>query len=327
MNICFVDTTKLNYSFKDLHNEKIRGSEASIIYLSQKLSELGNNIVVFNNTNFETNKKKYSWFNLNKINSFKNSFDIVISNNDNQVLSKFNCKKKFVLSHSILTIEKALRKKQFFSYFENKPEYIFLGNYHKNKMSKLFTLYGSSILNYGVDEVFEKPIEKIFHDKNLSFFISRPDRNLDLLLDVWKDKIYPRRNNSKLYITPIEKELEKFNIFNRQMLDKIMYIKQIQISRMVILPGHQAELFCIAALEALELCLPIVTMGIGSLSERVEHNVTGLISKDTKTFAKNILDLYNDDYMWNEIKTNLLKKRGNNSWKKASLDLLQIINK
>ena len=47
MKICFVDTNKLEYSFEDINNHKIRGAESIFINLSKKLSESGLNIIVF----------------------------------------------------------------------------------------------------------------------------------------------------------------------------------------------------------------------------------------------------------------------------------------
>lgn len=326
MKICFVDTTKLNYSYQDIRSKKIRGGESSLINLSKKLCEMGHNVTVFNNTNKEFFNKNYNWLNLNRIDKNKNYFEIVISNNDTKILSKFNSNKKFVLSHSLFTFEKAIRKNQLFAYFKNKPTYLLLGNYHKEKMTKIFSLYKSKIISYGVDEQFQKiPLPKTFN-KDSSFFISRQDRNLNMLLNVWKNKVYPLRTNSKLFITPTNDRLEKYNIFNRKMVHRDEFIRQIIRSRMIIFPGHKAELFCIAALEASELCIPIVTMGIGSLSERVEHGVTGLISSNTKNFAKNILDMYNDNDMWLEIRSNLIKKRGENTWDKAASQFFKILN-
>ena len=49
-------------------------------------------------------------------------------------------------------------------------------------------------------------------------------------------------------------------------------------------PGHKGEVFCLAAEEAKELCIPIVTMGYGSLKERVDHGVTGYIAKNKNEF-------------------------------------------
>ena len=50
-------------------------------------------------------------------------------------------------------------------------------------------------------------------------------------------------------------------------------------------PGHKGEVFCLAAEEARELCLPIVTLGYGSLYERVIHNKTGYIAKNLDEFV------------------------------------------
>ena len=49
MKICFVDTNKLEYSFEDINNQKLRGAESIFINLSKKLSERGLNIAVFSN--------------------------------------------------------------------------------------------------------------------------------------------------------------------------------------------------------------------------------------------------------------------------------------
>tara|TARA_B100001250_G_scaffold413563_1_gene448110 strand:- start:524 stop:1510 length:987 start_codon:yes stop_codon:yes gene_type:complete len=326
MKICFVDKTKSEYSFKDINSYEIRGAESILINFSKELSKMGHEVVVFNNCKDEYISNSYTWINLNKISNYKNSFDIVISNNETSCLSNFNCKKKFVISHSIQTIEKFIRQNQFFSYIKNKPIFLLIGKYHEKKMSKLFSIYGTRIIRYGVDEIFEKKELLTEIDNDLSYFTSRQDRNLDVLLNTWKENIISNRPASKLYITPIKDNLESSNIYNRKMLNRSDFINEIIKSRMIIIPGHKAELFCLSALEASELCIPIVTMGIGSLSERVEHGVTGLISKNKSEFAKNILEIYNNDDLWSEIRSNLKNRRGQNSWNLATINFFDTIN-
>ena len=90
----------------------------------------------------------------------------------------------------------------------------------------------------------------------------------------------------------------------------------------MLIPGHKAELFCLAAEEARELCIPIVTLGIGSLSERVDHNVTGLIAKDKNQFAEYTIKLFENDELWNKIRSNLFKKRGTSSWSLSAQEFL-----
>ena len=58
MKICFVDTTKLQYSFEDINSQKIRGAESILINLSQKLSLSGLDIMVFTNCKKENSLKK-----------------------------------------------------------------------------------------------------------------------------------------------------------------------------------------------------------------------------------------------------------------------------
>ena len=324
MKICFVDTAKLDYSHKDINNQLIRGAESIFINFSLKLKEFGNEVYIFNNSSKEYYEKNYIWSNLNKIKK-REYYDIVISNNDTQILSKFTTKKKFVISHSILTIEKAFRKNQLLSYFRNRPKYLLIGNYHKKKMSNIFSLFGNDIIYYGVEDIFQKTNLSDKIDNNLSFFTSRTDRNLDILIEIWKNDVFKNRSLSKLYVTPIKQDLKNYNIFNRPMLSKPEYINQILKSRMIILPGHKAELFCLAALEASELCIPVVTMGIGSLSERIEHNVTGLVSKNKSEFAKNILEMYQNHELWLKIRQNLISRRGQNTWNNAAKKFYKVL--
>ena len=96
-------------------------------------------------------------------------------------------------------------------------------------------------------------------------------------------------------------------------------------SRIFLAPGHRAELFCLAAEEARELCIPIVTMGIGSLYERVIHEKTGFIAKNEDEFAQYTLELFKNNKLWNKIRSNLLELRGSYNWSNASNNLLKII--
>ena len=83
----------------------------------------------------------------------------------------------------------------------------------------------------------------------------------------------------------------------------------------------QSEVFCLAAQEAAEMCIPIVTLGIGALSERVEHNKSGFVAKNQEEFANYALILLNDNNKWNEMRNYLLNKRGKVSWKSSAIIL------
>lgn len=326
MKICFLDKTDFSYSYLDKYSSKLRGAETILINLSINLSKIGNQVTVFNNCEKEFSEKNYDWKNIKRLKSNNYKFDVAISNNDTRLLNKIHSKKKFVISHSIYSIEKFIRKGQLISYLKNKPKFLLLGNYHQKKMTKLVSLFGTDIIDYGVDKIFLEANINNKASNNNAIFISRQDRNLLKLIDIWKNKIFTRNKNLKLYITPLnDSKLASYNILNRKFVNQFDLIKDLLKSKMLLMPGHEAELYCLAAAEATELCVPIITMGIGSLRERVIHGVNGLIANNNDEFANYTLDLFSNDSLYNELKNNMLKIRGNKTWNKAALNMIKIL--
>ena len=84
-------------------------------------------------------------------------------------------------------------------------------------------------------------------------------------------------------------------------------VKDLIKSKMMLIPGHKAELYCLAAEEARELCLPIVTLGMGSLKERVEHEKTGFVAKNYSEFAEYTLALFKNENLYRNILKNLIE--------------------
>ena len=107
--------------------------------------------------------------------------------------------------------------------------------------------------------------------------------------------------------------------------DKKKLINELKKSRLMMNPGHKGEVFCLAAIEAKELCIPIVTMGYGSLKERVEHGITGYIAKNQNEFINYSIDILNNDETYKKFRENLFKKRGLRTYKDVAEDLIRII--
>jgi len=319
MKICFIDNTNFKYSFNDKNNPLLRGAETTLINLSYNLSLIDNEVHVYNNCSKSFYSNNYKWQNISVLEKSNNLFDVAIANGDINLLNNVNAKKKFAISYSIQTIEKFIRKNQLLTYLRNKPKIILIGDYHKTKRNILTRIWGHDFLELSIDDNFINT-EVNFNNQELSnqaIFTSRPDRNGKKLIEIWRDKIFPFRNNIKLLFTPSidVQNLNSFNIFYRKMKDQVELINDLKNSRVMLLPGHKAELFCLAAEEARELCLPIVTLGIGSLKERVIHNETGFIAQNDTQFAKYTLDLFNDDDLCIQLKKNLYKLRNHRCWK------------
>jgi glycosyltransferase involved in cell wall biosynthesis len=324
MKICFLDNSPIPYTSNNLNSKNIRGGENAIIHLSNELSKLGNNIEVYNSFKDICVINGVKWSNISHTN--KNlTYDIAFTNNDIKLFDKIIAKKYVAFSHSIQSIEKFIRKGQLFSYLRYKPKIVLLGKYHKENRNYLLKLFGTINLEWAVDPLFleTKLDENII--ENRAIFTSRRDRNLDLLIKLWIKDIFPKNKSIKLYSTPSELIKNDYNIFARNFEDKTTMVKDLLKSKVLLVPGHKGELYCIAAEEARELCIPIITLGIGSLSERVEHGITGFIAKTPEEFADYTLKIFNDENLWKNLRNNLIKLRGSKKWDKVALNLLNQI--
>ena len=324
MKICFLDNSPIPYTTNDLNSKLIRGGENAIIHLSNELSKLGNKVEVYNNIENDCIIDDVKWFNLRGLNK-TSVYDVAFTNNDIRLFNNVIAKKYVAFSHSIQTIEKFIRKGQLFSYLKYKPKIVILGKYHEENRNYLLKMFGTINLEWAVDPLFldAKLDENLI--ENRAIFTSRRDRNLDLLIKLWIKDIFPKNKSIKLYSTPSELIKNDYNIFARNFEDKTTMVKDLLKSKVLLVPGHKGELYCIAAEEARELCIPIITLGIGSLSERVEHGITGFIAKTPEEFADYTLKIFNDENLWKDLRNNLIKLRGTKKWDKVAFNLLSQI--
>ena len=324
MKICFLDNSPIPYTTNDLNSKLIRGGENAIIHLSNELSKLGNKVEVYNNIENDCIIDDVKWFNLRGLNK-TSVYDVAFTNNDIRLFNNVIARKYVAFSHSIQTIEKFIRKGQLFSYLKYKPKIILLGKYHKENRNYLLKMFGTINLEWAVDPLFlEAKLDENLIE-NRAIFTSRRDRNLDLLIKLWIKDIFPKNKSIKLYSTPSELINNDYNIFARNFEDKTTMVKDLLKSKVLLVPGHKGELYCIAAEEARELCIPIITLGIGSLSERVEHGITGFIAKTPEEFADYTLKIFNDENLWKDLRNNLIKLRGTKKWDKVAFNLLSQI--
>jgi glycosyltransferase involved in cell wall biosynthesis len=322
MKICFLDNTQIPYTSNDLNSIDIRGAENAIINLSQELVRFGNDVVVFNNCLENCIINGVRWSNLKSSNT-DIVYDVAFTNNDVRLFSKILAKKYVAFSHSIQTIEKFIRKGQLLSFFKYKPKIVILGSYHNKNRNFLLKIFGTINLEWAVDPIFLNASLDESMIENRAIFTSRRDRNLDVLINIWKKKIFPKNKLIKLFSTPSDLVDNSYNIFSREFGDKKSMVKDMLISKVLLVPGHKGELFCIAAEEARELCIPIITLGIGSLSERVKHGVTGFIAKNEDEFSDFTLQIFSNYNLWKKLRYNLLKLRGTRRWQTVASDLIR----
>ena len=325
--IYFIEKS-IDFNSNDLNSNKIAGSEKTLINITNELSLYKNlEIKVFNQTSKEIKFDNICWLSLNNINNYE-APDYLISMSDANLLSYINCSKKFLWSHSVQSIEKFIRKNQLLPFIKNKPVMLLESQYHYDTRNYFTSFLGKKIIKLAADyEFINENIDKNFIAKKKAIFTTRSDRNLNFLLSSW-EKIVQRSSNSELYINPpynLSEKESQMNVKLRVKSDKNKLIDELKNSRVMLNPGHKGEVFCLAAVEAKELCLPIVTMGYGALKERVEHGVTGYIANNQNEFIDYSLDILNNDETYKKFRNNLFNKRGMRTYKNVAEDLINII--
>ena len=324
MKICFVDNTNFHYDSESINSEKLRGAETVLINITKELNLLGNEITVINNCSTSRMIENINWVNINTIKSV-DYFDAVIANGDCNLFKYAISNNNILFSHSLQSLEKFIRKKQLLSYLKYKPKVCFLSQYHKKNRSKFLYFFGHINLRWAVDDIFLKTEVTNEIKNNQAIFISRPDRNLELLLDIWKNNIIKKNDKLKLLATENSYNFKDNSIIKRKLDNRIKLIKDLKSSRVCLIPGHKAELFCLVAEEAKELCVPIVTLGMGCLKERVEHGKTGYIANNKDEFAHYTLQLFKNDNLWTSMRKNLMNQRGYQTWNLTAKNLLNQI--
>ena len=252
MKIFFLEKS-IPFNSLDLNSFKIGGTEKILINISSELAKYKNlEIKVFNNVEKRQLINNVEWVNINDY-DYQNEPDILIAFSDSNLFKNYKSKNKFLWSHSVQNLEKFIRKNQLISYLKHKPVLILEGDYHFNTRPFLTSFFGKRILKLAPDyEFINESVDIDFFPEKKCIFLTKSDRNLDILLKAWSE-IYKFNNNAKLYINPPFKLSEaqiRQNIFLRVKGSKKDLINDLKNSRVMLVPGHKGEVYCLAAEEA-----------------------------------------------------------------------------
>ena len=316
--IVIIDNSNLSYSGKDINGEILRGTETSLIILAEHFVNKGYYVDFCTNINQNINYKNVNYINKNKV-SKNILYDLAIAVSDCNQFDFVNAKKKAIFSVCNQPFEKFLRKKQLFSFLKHKPCVVTLCNYQYNKRSFLTSIFGKKMIPIAVDPKFlNLEIDLDYLPKKKVIYNIRSNRNLDWLIDIWCKKIFPNSKDSELYITPnvieYNESLKNNNIFLRNIKSRSEMINEMREYRALTYIGHKSDIFTLTCEEAVKMCMPVVTFGIGSVSDRVIHDKTGFIVKSDQEFAEYTLKILDDDNFYLSLKKKMHTLRHKNHW-------------
>jgi glycosyltransferase involved in cell wall biosynthesis len=316
--ILIIDNSELSYTGDDINGFVLRGTETSLILLSEALAKKNIDVFFATKTNKETILNGVHYINKNSINKNR-IYDLSIAVSNANLFNKVRSIKKAIFSVSNQSVEKFIRKKQFLSTYIYKPTIVTLCEYQFKKRSFFTAPFGKIIIPITVDKQFlDEKIDVNFIPPKKAIYNIRSNRNLDELIHIWTKMIYPKNNKVEFHITPnLIQHLDEYqnsNIFLRKIGSRREMINELKHSRVLLYLGHKSDIFTLTAEESIKLCVPVITYGIGSLSERVSHGENGFIAKNQTEFVRYTLDLMNDDSLCKELKKKMFKKRSEITW-------------
>ena len=313
-NIIFLDNSNIEFSGNDLDTTKVRGTETAMILLSEELVKKGFKVTLLNSINKPINVNGVDYAN-KKILDLDLVYDVAIASSNANLLNGINAKKKIIWSSSLQPFEKFLRKGQLIPFFKHKPIVVAMCDYQYKLRSFITSFYGKDMIPMAVDpKFFNEPIDINYVPQKRALYNIRSNRNLDWLLNIWINKIFPKDKTAELYITPglveYTETLKNSNIKLRSFGTRKELMEELKNTRVFTYIGHKSDIWTSTVEEARQLCVPVVTYGIGSISDRVDHGNSGYIVKSDNEFANTVLNLMNDKKHYLKLKKNMFQNRG-----------------
>ena len=226
----------------------------------------------------------------------KTKWDIVISSNDSIVFDSVNTKRKILWLHNKLQIEKAFRKKQLFSILFNNIEAVFVSNYLNYKTSKLYGFKKRIVIPNFLPKIFEnyKNTKKSYLTKKKIVWSVQREKGLDKVIEIWINKINVMAPKAELHIFVANKinvnKLIKKNIFFHGKIPRDKLLDFYKNSIGMICLGYD-ETFCLNAIEAMKMGLPVISLGETALNELIINKKNGYKINNIENIYKPILNL------------------------------------
>ena len=264
----------------------------------KKVHKLGG-IEILNYSLFRYLKTKHSVVLKNYVDKGikKTKWDIVISSNDANIFNLTKSSRKILWLHNKLQIEKAYRKKQLIPILSNNIEAVFVSKYLNHNTSRIYNFKKRYVIPNFLPPIFEKfrISKRIKTNKNLFVWSVQREKGLKDLINIWIKKIYPLNLNTELHVFLKQKDknrYKKFKIFFHGKIARNKLITFYKKSSGMICLGYD-ETFCLNAVEAMKMGMPVFSLGKTALNELIINNINGFKFNKINEIYKPIIRFLN----------------------------------
>jgi glycosyltransferase involved in cell wall biosynthesis len=295
------------FSGATLRTQSMGGTESSIVQLAEALAKRGHDVCVFNGIHAPRSEFGVEWRPLAQVRSYaRRQTGVAVANP--KLFNGLTLRSHIFWLHNPFKIWRQMRRGNMVPLFRTRPHFVLLGEYHNAHLPRWFPSNSRTVIHHGVHEDFFRKTPAAAPPPPRAIFTSQPYRGLDWILALWPeikcqvpaaslDVFAPKAHQAEANAKKAALDGVRF----RGSVARPELVEELANARALLIPGHRDETYCLAAAEAIAAGVPIVTLGIGSLSERAGDGKTGFIADSREAFIAGAVSLLSDDTLWSAM--------------------------
>lgn len=308
------------YSGQTLRCAAMGGTESSVVQLAEALARRGHDVAVFNGVTREALEFGVTWAPISRARG-KARGEIGVAVASPKAFQGLDFRNPVFWLHNPTNSWRQIKRGNLPSLLRARPDLIVLGEYHDAKVPRWLPFRRRLVISHGVHPDFFRSSPAVEAPAPRAIFTSQPYRGLDWLLNLWGE-IKGRVPSATLHVFAPRAHQAAQNAVRgapsgvqfRGAVSRPALIGELGQARVQFIPGHRDETYCLAAAEAIAAGVPVVTLGLGALCERVRHGRTGFIARDKDEFVARAVALLSDNALWRSMHEACLSEAALTTW-------------
>ncbi len=224
--------------------------------------------------------------------------------------------------HNEVGAWREIRKARLGALLRYRPVVVFIGTEQARKASRLLPFRRRIVIPYGLPPAVLAAAPGEGVPGPWAVFTSQAYRGLREVIALWRAAVAPRVPGARLVAYVGSADVATYatlaageaSIEVRPRIGNAAMLDVLRSARLLLAPGHVSETFCLAAAEAVAMGVPVVTLGAGSLKERVADGSTGFVCKSWDEMAVRVRETLTQDAVWARLRSNGLASRSGGEW-------------
>jgi glycosyltransferase involved in cell wall biosynthesis len=297
------------------------GTEQAVIHLTTALAELGDTVSVTGATVAPRTLNGVIWHGGPPGEAAPAQADVTVAINDARLLPR-GARNPTIWFHNEVELMKEIRRRRLPALLRARPRAVFIGTEQARRAPRLLPFRARAVIPYGLSSRILHAPARTTPPPPTALFTSQAYRGLRDVLGLWQREVAPAIPAAQLTALIAAADVPAYRAIATQpgvtvaprIANEAVMARLLQ-TRVLLAPGHVSETFCLAAAEAIALGVPVITLGIGSLKERVRDGIDGFVCRDTAEMAARTRALLTDDALWSRMQRAGIATRAGRSWR------------